>query len=175
MTVDDFDTALWPVIEGCETILADVKSWWQWRNKEDALPAESFAINFTKYPEFRSLMNHRFKVARFDRRLLPKLPLANDLYINDCEIGGGFRIQHGHSTWVMAEKIGKNFHVNQNVTIGAHRGRMPTIGDNVKIFTGAVVVGGVAIGDNVMIAPNAFVNFDVPPNKKVFPARSIIV
>lgn len=29
------------------------------------------------------------------------------------------------------------------------------------------LVGGVKIGDNVLIAPGAFVNFDVPPNSVV--------
>lgn len=31
-----------------------------------------------------------------------------------------------------------------------------------SIQTNAVVVGGVVIGNDVLIAPNAFVNFDVP-------------
>jgi serine O-acetyltransferase len=64
---------------------------------------------------------------------------------------------------------------SSNVTIGVHRGKKPIIGDRVKIHAGAVVVGGVTIGDDVIIAPNAFVNFDVPSGKKVFPARSVIV
>jgi serine O-acetyltransferase len=37
----------------------------------------------------------------------------------------------------------------------------------VWIGTGAVLVGNIQVGPNVMIAPNAFVNFDVPPHSIV--------
>lgn len=40
---------------------------------------------------------------------------------------------------------------------------VPTIGNDVWIGPNAVVVGGITIGDNVLIAANSFVNFDVPP------------
>lgn len=40
----------------------------------------------------------------------------------------------------------------------------PTIGNNVTIYTGAVVVGNISIGDNVIIAANAVVRNDVPNN-----------
>jgi serine O-acetyltransferase len=51
------------------------------------------------------------------------------------------------------------------VTIGHSAGfksGSPKIGNNVSIQTNAVVVGGINIGDDVLIAPNSFVNFDVP-------------
>ncbi|WP_425440669.1 hypothetical protein [Pontibacter mucosus] len=41
------------------------------------------------------------------------------------------------------------------------------MGDNVWIGTGSVIVGNVRIGSNVLIAPNAFVNVDVPDNSLV--------
>ena len=75
----------------------------------------------------------------------------------------------------MADRIGRNFLVNQNVTIGVARGGRPTIGNRVRVCTGAVVVGPLTIGDDVVIAPNAVVDFDVPNGRKVFPARSVIV
>jgi serine O-acetyltransferase len=31
----------------------------------------------------------------------------------------------------------------------------------------AVIVGGISIGNNVLIAPNSYVNFDVPDNSVV--------
>ena len=42
----------------------------------------------------------------------------------------------------------------------AKKGR-PTIGDNVWIGAGTIIVGKIHIGDDVLIAPNSFVNFDV--------------
>lgn len=49
------------------------------------------------------------------------------------------------------------------------------ISDNVIINANAVVVGGVKIGNNVLVAPNAFVNFDVPDDSIVIgnPGRII--
>lgn len=57
---------------------------------------------------------------------IPRLRPAND--IRCPEIRGGFRIQHGHFTWVMAEDIGRNFLASQNVTIGVAKGGKPVIG-----------------------------------------------
>ena len=41
------------------------------------------------------------------------------------------------------------------------------IGDEVWIGPNAVIVGNIKIGNNVLIAPNAYVNFDVPENSVV--------
>ena len=35
------------------------------------------------------------------------------------------------------------------------------------IGTNSVIVGGIKIGNNVLIAPNSFVNYDVPSNSIV--------
>ena len=42
---------------------------------------------------------------------------------------------------------------------------MPTIGNNVTIYAGAVIVGNIKIGDNVVIGANSFVNKDIPDNE----------
>ena len=67
--------------------------------------------------------------------------------------------------------MGNNITINTGVTIGqTNRGKnkgVPTIADNVWIGTNAVIVGGISIGTDVMIAPNSFVNFDVPPHSIV--------
>lgn len=58
------------------------------------------------------------------------------------------------------------------MTIGqTNRGRykgVPTIGNEVWIGINAAVVGGIMIGDDVMIAPNSFVNRDIPSHSVVF-------
>ena len=67
--------------------------------------------------------------------------------------------------------IGKNCNIAQGVTIGqTNRGKsigVPKIGNEVWIGANAVIVGGITIGDNVLIAPNAYVNMDVPSNSVV--------
>jgi len=91
---------------------------------------------------------------------------------SSTDIGEGFYIGH-HGTIVInaKTKIGKNCNITHNTTIGqANRGKLkgyPTIGDNVWIGTGSVIVGNIKIGSNVLIAPNSFVNVDVPANSLV--------
>ncbi len=86
-------------------------------------------------------------------------------------IGGGFYIGHFGTVVVSVNaKIGRNCNIAHNVTIGAARGERsgaPQIGDFVWMGTGSVIVGNIKIGNNVLIAPNSFVNFDVPDNSIV--------
>lgn len=51
---------------------------------------------------------------------------------------------------------------------------MTTIGDEVWIGVNATIVGKVAIGDDVLIAPNAFVNCDITSHSVVFGNPCII-
>lgn len=85
-----------------------------------------------------------------------------------AEIGGGLFIGHFGTIVISANaKLGENCNIAHNVTIGAARGSRsgaPTIGNKVWIGTGAVLTGNIMVGDDVIIAPNAFVNFDVPSN-----------
>lgn len=60
--------------------------------------------------------------------------------------------------------IGDECKIYQNVTIGRKNGGYPTIGNNVVIYPGAVIVGDIRIGDNVIIGANAVVLHDVPDN-----------
>ncbi len=89
------------------------------------------------------------------------------------KIGKAFYVEHGYSTVIRARSIGDNCQVNQNVTIGGSLGSgVPKIGNNVKIFTGAVVVGNIEIGDNVIIGANATVVKDVPSNSTIVASKS---
>ena len=86
-------------------------------------------------------------------------------------IGPGFRISHFGGVVVNPDaKIGKNFSIAQGALIGNAAGKkagVPTIGDNVMMSANSVVIGGATIGDYAMIAPGAFVNFDVLSNSIV--------
>lgn len=62
-----------------------------------------------------------------------------------------------------AAKVGPNCLVFQQVTIGNHRGGVPTIGGHVDIGAGAKIIGGITIGDHALIGVNAVVMSDVPP------------
>lgn len=96
------------------------------------------------------------------------------------KIGKGFYIGHFGTIVVNINSlIGRNCNIAHNVTIGmANRGTRkgaPVLGDNIWIGTGSVIVGKVNIGDNVLIAPLSYVNFDIPANSIVLgnPARVI--
>lgn len=86
-------------------------------------------------------------------------------------IADGFRIVHFGTIVVNpGAKIGKNFNLAEGTLIGNSQGKkagVPTIGDNVCMNANSIIIGGVHIGNNVLIAPGAFVNFDVPDNSIV--------
>ena len=89
------------------------------------------------------------------------------------QIGGGLYIGHPYCIVINSRAvIGKNVNIHKGVTIGQeNRGKRagaPTIGDRVWIGINATVVGNIHIGDDVMIAPNSFVNTDVPSHSVVF-------
>ena len=64
-----------------------------------------------------------------------------------------------------------NLFLTHGVTIGrdirGKRAGTPHFGKNVCIRCNSTVVGGIKIGDDVLIAPNTFVNFDVPSHSVV--------
>ena len=85
----------------------------------------------------------------------------------ETKIGYGLYIGHLGRLIINGDvTIGKNCNIATGVTIGQEsRGKRkgcPILGNSVWIGTNAVIVGKIIIGDDVLIAPNAFVNFDVP-------------
>ncbi len=106
----------------------------------------------------------KFLAHRIRRHLKVKYCIE---FNNISDIGEGLKIFHfngiviGHGC-----VIGKNVTIYNSVTLGgkrdAERTIYPTIGDNVIIYPGARVIGGIKIGDNSIIGPNVVVYKDVP-------------
>jgi serine O-acetyltransferase len=91
-------------------------------------------------------------------------------------IDEGLVLIHGYNIVINPlVKIGKNCTILHEVTIGAIKGGVPTIGDNVFIGCAAKILGGIKIGNNVKIGACAVVLEDVPDNATVvgFPARIV--
>lgn len=93
------------------------------------------------------------------------------LYEN-LNIPKGLIIGHAGTVVINSNAVfGGNLMLTHNVTIGRDvRGKRkgaPTFGKNVCIRCNSTVVGKVYIGDDVLIAPNTFVNFDVPSHSVV--------
>lgn len=137
-----------------------------------------------------SKMQYCFRKAQ----LLPKMSLGGRFYrlaykvlsrINHVElsvethIGEGLYIGHGYCITINTKSIiGRNVNIHKGVTIGQeNRGKRigaPTIGDYVWIGVNSTIVGNVTIGNDVLIAPNTFVNCDVPPHSIVLGNPCII-
>ena len=97
-----------------------------------------------------------------------------------AQIGAGLFIGHRGTVVVNGEaRLGSNVNLSPGVLIGQeNRGLhvgVPQLGNRVWVGTNAVIVGGIRIGNDVLIAPNSYVNFDVPDHSIVIgnPARII--
>lgn len=141
------------------------------------------------YPGFHAIVAHRF-IHGLHRSGIPLLPrwLANvnrfftgiEIHPN-ARIGRGFFIDHGMGV-VIGEtaEVGNNCTIYQGVTLGgtslSHGKRHPTLGNNVTVGVGAIVLGAVAVGDNAKIGGGSVVVRDVPANATAVgvPARVVM-
>lgn len=88
-------------------------------------------------------------------------------------LGGGLYLGHPYNITINPNaRIGRNCNIHKGVVIGqTNRGARkgtPTIGDKVWIGINAAIVGNITIGDDVLIAPNSYVNIDIPSHSVVF-------
>ena len=94
-------------------------------------------------------------------------------------IGKGLYIGHSYGITINPNVvIGDNCNIHKGVTIGReNRGKRkgtPVLGDCVWIGVNTTIVGGIKIGNDVLIAPNSFVNVDIPDHSVVFGNPCII-
>jgi len=138
-------------------------------------------IEFILYPGFQAIFVHRFIHILYNMKIpfIPRLISQISRFFTGVEIhpgakiAGGFFIDHGAGI-VIGEtaEIGQNCVMFHNVTLGGtgkHDGkRHPTIGDNVFIGTGAILLGPLTVGNNVRIGANTFLYMvDIPSNATV--------
>ena len=95
------------------------------------------------------------------------------------KIGKGLYLSHVYNITINAGSvIGENCNIHKGVLIGqANRGArkgVPTVGNQVWIGINAAIVGGITIGDDVLIAPNTYVNCDIPGHSVVYGNPCII-
>lgn len=120
-------------------------------------------LNSTDFLPLRLFYMWRFDYHR--RKCLCDFP-------SKIEIGGGLFINHPYGITLNPEVvIGNKVMLHKGVTIGQEnrgtRKGCPTIGNRVCICTNATIVGKIKIGDDVIIAPNAYVNRDIPDHSIV--------
>lgn len=105
--------------------------------------------------------------------------IHNSFIPHTAKIGNNTTFAYGGIGVVIHKEsvIGDNCMLGQGITIGGRvdGGGVPKIGNNVYIGAGARILGGITIGDFVVIGVNAVVIKDVPDNCVIagVPARII--
>lgn len=106
----------------------------------------------------------------------------SQMYVSPFTFGKGVKVVHPGflrvDDWI---SIGENCTILPNVLFGKKNSMLPNnkvkieVGNNCYVSTGAVILGPITIGDNVIIGANAVVNKDVPDNVVVagVPAKII--
>ena len=103
-------------------------------------------------------------------------PRCSSLKINqNMKLGKHCHLEHSTQVHLNAQAIGDDFTCLHNVTIGQKKGLLPTIGNKVLISAGACVIGGINVGNNVIIGNNCVVVHDVPSNSTIIGNPAIIV
>lgn len=153
------------------TIIQDIKA--IYRNDPAAKN-----IEFLLYPGFHAILFHRLihPLYRIGLPFIPRLFSQVSRFLTGVEIhpgakiGKGFFIDHGAGI-VIGEtaELGDNCVLFHNVTLGGtghHLGkRHPTLGENVIVGTGAIILGPLTIGSNVRVGANTFLYMvDIPDN-----------
>ena len=89
----------------------------------------------------------------------------------ETKIGKGFVMKHPYNITISPMAvIGDYVTVMKGATVGMSGGKKigaPKIGNRVYIGINSTIIGGVVIGDDVMIAPNTLINVDVPSHSVV--------
>jgi len=94
-----------------------------------------------------------------------------------ARIGAGLRLIHPTNVMIgSGVEIGKDCVIFHDVTLGTGQiPGTPKIGDNVDIYPGARILGGVKIGDRSMVSANCVVTRDVPPESIILTAPSRVI
>lgn len=141
----------------------------------------SFFKNYFYNAAFRVLLNHRLGkffykqknvfLRQIAHRYKYKLITKRNCDISyNASIGKGLRLPHPLGIVIgNGVVIGDNVMIFQQVTFGSHGKKnsemcYPVIANNVKIYAGAKIIGGVKVGENSIIGANTLVNKDVPAN-----------
>ena len=136
--------------------------------------------SFRRQPEWRFIVCYRKYQANignlagiYFRHKLAVLERKTGIHVEgNPNFGKGLIIGHyGRIIINGSAQFGEQIYITHGVTIGRNatgkRKGVPVIGNRVRIGAHVSIVGNVRIGDDVVIAPNAFVNIDVPSHSVV--------
>ena len=134
--------------------------------------ARGYIRKFSYY--FRKSASCKNKILKFYYRFMFRSICAkHGLEISwRTSIGKGLYVGHPYNITINPYAIlGENINIHKGVTIGQEnrgiRKGVPTIGNKVWIGINSTIVGNITIGSDVMIAPNSYVNCNVPSHSIV--------
>jgi serine O-acetyltransferase len=89
-----------------------------------------------------------------------------------AKIGEGFFIDHGMGVVIgETSEIGENVAIYQGVTLGGtsllKKKRHPTLGNNVVVGAGSIIIGAITIGEGAKVGAGSVVVTPVPPHVTV--------
>lgn len=141
---------------------------------------KKMTFEFKRSPEWKTIVVYRKCQSNKDNiwkyfyeHKLNRLSLKTGIdFGKNYSIGRGLIIGHWGRIILNGNAVfGSELLLSHNVNVGrdirGKRAGSPTFGNRVCIRGGAIVVGNIHIGNDVLIAPGAFVNFDVPDHSIV--------
>ena len=126
---------------------------------------------YRRYQKIMALYIARIRIWKLSRKFGLEISTK-------AKIGKGLYLGHPYNITVREEVIlRENVNLYKGCTIGkTNRGNAesPYVGNNVFVGINATIVGRINIGDDVLIAPNSYVNFDVSAHSIVIGNPAII-
>lgn len=146
-------------------------------------------VTMLRSPGFRLAFLYRASHLARSRLGLPGRALAGVLFwwmrhAYGCSIASSARLHGGlifpHPQGIVIGPgvvVGPRAWIYQNVTLGGSPGKpgAPIVGADARIYAGAVVVGPIRVGDNVVVGANAVVAQDIPSRRLVRSPQAEVV
>ena len=153
-----------------DRIDADTSRYMKWESNGKSMNSLKRFNRCCKEQEFRNVLRYRFRNGPLISKMIGKIGFAFSPADRTVEImgdiDGGLMVSHRFSG-IYLKSAGKNLRVGPGVVIGRNGKGFPIIGNNVYIASNSTIVGGITIGDNVIIGAGSVVTKDVPSNSVV--------
>ncbi|MCW2811127.1 MAG: cysE1 [Friedmanniella sp.] len=110
------------------------------------------------------------------RYRLARLAVQTGISIPPGVFGRGLSVAHTGNIVVNDQaRVGRFCRLHSGTNIGVHHGAAPRLGDRVYVAPGAVLFGGITVGDDVLVGANSVVRSDVPPGVTVGGAPAQVI
>lgn len=127
-----------------------------------------------QYSIFLYFLSHTLKIDAPDSGLqagvysLNKMLHSVDLFY-EVELPSIFYLDHPLGSVIGRASFQDYFQFRQHCTIGNNKGKFPTFGKNVHLWSGVTIVGNCTVGDHVVFSSGTYVkDQDIPSHSLVF-------